>query len=38
MSGTLESTDDLKRRIEAAAKFIDLDHLSLSPPCGFAST
>jgi 5-methyltetrahydropteroyltriglutamate--homocysteine methyltransferase len=37
-SGTLESKDDLKRRIDAAAKFIDLDQLCLSPQCGFAST
>ena len=37
-SGRLESKDDLKRRIEAASKFIDLDQLCLSPQCGFAST
>jgi methionine synthase II (cobalamin-independent) len=37
-SGTLESKDDLKRRIDEAAKFIDLDQLCLSPQCGFAST
>jgi 5-methyltetrahydropteroyltriglutamate--homocysteine methyltransferase len=37
-SGTLESKDDLKRRIEEATKFIDLDQLCLSPQCGFAST
>jgi methionine synthase II (cobalamin-independent) len=34
----LESKDTLKRRIDQAAKFIDLDQLSLSPQCGFAST
>jgi 5-methyltetrahydropteroyltriglutamate--homocysteine methyltransferase len=34
----LESKDDVKRRIEEAAKFIDLDQLCLSPQCGFAST
>ncbi len=34
----LESKDALKRRIDAAAKYIDLDQLSLSPQCGFAST
>jgi len=34
----LESKDDLKRRIEAAAKFIPLDRLCLSPQCGFSST
>ncbi len=30
--------DELKRRIEEASKFIDLDQLCLSPQCGFAST
>ncbi len=37
-SGTLESKDALKRRIDEAAKFTDLDQLCLSPQCGFAST
>jgi 5-methyltetrahydropteroyltriglutamate--homocysteine methyltransferase len=37
-TGELESKDELKRRIDAAAKFIDLDQLCLSPQCGFAST
>jgi 5-methyltetrahydropteroyltriglutamate--homocysteine methyltransferase len=37
-SGKLESKDDLKRRIEQAAKFIPLENLCLSPQCGFAST
>jgi 5-methyltetrahydropteroyltriglutamate--homocysteine methyltransferase len=37
-SGALESADDLKRRIEAAARYVDLDQLCLSPQCGFAST
>jgi 5-methyltetrahydropteroyltriglutamate--homocysteine methyltransferase len=37
-TGTLESRDQIKRRIEAAAKFVDLDQLCLSPQCGFAST
>ena len=37
-SGQLESKDELKRRIEEAAKYIDLDQLCLSPQCGFAST
>jgi 5-methyltetrahydropteroyltriglutamate--homocysteine methyltransferase len=36
--GALESKDDIKRRIDAAAKYIDLDQLALSPQCGFAST
>jgi 5-methyltetrahydropteroyltriglutamate--homocysteine methyltransferase len=37
-SGTLESKDFLKRRIEEACTFIDFDQLCLSPQCGFAST
>jgi 5-methyltetrahydropteroyltriglutamate--homocysteine methyltransferase len=37
-SGALESKDEIKRRIEAASKFIDPDQLCLSPQCGFAST
>jgi 5-methyltetrahydropteroyltriglutamate--homocysteine methyltransferase len=37
-SGTLESKDELKRRIDEAAKFVPLDQLCLSPQCGFAST
>ncbi|MFM1814316.1 MAG: hypothetical protein RLZ98_1011, partial [Pseudomonadota bacterium] len=37
-SGKLETKDALKRRIEEAAKFIDIDQLGLSPQCGFAST
>ena len=36
--GALEKKDDVKRRIDAAAKYIDLDQLALSPQCGFAST
>ncbi len=34
----LESKDLLQRRIDEAAEFIDLDQLSISPQCGFAST
>ena len=34
----LESKDDLKRRIESAAKYVPLEHLCLSPQCGFSST
>ena len=37
-TGTLESKDAIKRRIEEAAKFAPLDQLCLSPQCGFAST
>jgi 5-methyltetrahydropteroyltriglutamate--homocysteine methyltransferase len=36
--GALEKKDDLKRRIDEAAKFIPLDQLCLSPQCGFSST
>ncbi len=36
--GTLERKDDLKRRIDAAAKFVPLEQLCLSPQCGFSST
>lgn len=34
----LEAKSELKQRIDAAAKFIGLDRLALSPQCGFAST
>jgi 5-methyltetrahydropteroyltriglutamate--homocysteine methyltransferase len=37
-TGQLETKDEIKRRVEAATKFIDIDQLSLSPQCGFAST
>jgi 5-methyltetrahydropteroyltriglutamate--homocysteine methyltransferase len=37
-SGRLEPKDELKRRIEQAAKYISLDQLCLSPQCGCAST
>jgi 5-methyltetrahydropteroyltriglutamate--homocysteine methyltransferase len=37
-SGTLEKKDDIKRRIEEATKYVDIDQLCLSPQCGFAST
>jgi methionine synthase II (cobalamin-independent) len=37
-SGTLEKKDDVKRRIEEATKYVDLDQFCLSPQCGFAST
>jgi 5-methyltetrahydropteroyltriglutamate--homocysteine methyltransferase len=36
--GALESKDDLKRRIEEAAKYVPLEQLCLSPQCGFSST
>ena len=36
--GELEDKDTLKRRIDAAAKFVPLEDLCLSPQCGFSST
>jgi 5-methyltetrahydropteroyltriglutamate--homocysteine methyltransferase len=36
--GALESKDDLKRRIDEASRYVDLDRLCLSPQCGFSST
>ncbi len=36
--GQLESKDDLKRRIDEAARFVPLEQLCLSPQCGFSST
>jgi 5-methyltetrahydropteroyltriglutamate--homocysteine methyltransferase len=37
-SGTLEKKDAIRRRIDEAAKFMDIEQLALSPQCGFAST
>jgi len=36
--GAMESKDELRRRIDEAAKFAPLDQLCLSPQCGFSST
>jgi len=36
--GALEKKDDIKRRIDEAARYVDIDQLALSPQCGFAST
>lgn len=36
--GDLESADELKRRIEEASRYVDVDQLCLSPQCGFSST
>jgi len=33
----LEARDELKRKIEQASRFVPLEHLSISPQCGFAS-
>ena len=37
-TGELEPKDEIKRRIDEAAKFVDLEQVCLSPQCGFAST
>ena len=37
-TGLIEDNDLIKHRIDAAAKYVDLDRLCLSPQCGFAST
>ncbi len=37
-SSELETKDELKRRIDEAAKHVPLDQLCLSPQCGFSST
>ena len=34
----LESIDELRRRLDAAAKHVPLERMALSPQCGFAST
>lgn len=36
-TGTVESADSLLRRIEEAARYIDIGQLAISPQCGFAS-
>jgi 5-methyltetrahydropteroyltriglutamate--homocysteine methyltransferase len=36
--GTLESRDEIKRRIDEATRFVPLDQLCLSPQCGFSSS
>ena len=37
-TGALEDKETLKRRIDAAAQYVPLEQLGLSPQCGFAST
>jgi 5-methyltetrahydropteroyltriglutamate--homocysteine methyltransferase len=36
--GELEGKDELKRRIDEAARYAPLEQLCLSPQCGFSST
>ena len=33
----LESVDELKRRIEEAARYVPLEQIAISPQCGFSS-
>jgi 5-methyltetrahydropteroyltriglutamate--homocysteine methyltransferase len=35
---TLESVDQLRRRIDEAAKYVPIENLAIAPQCGFAST
>jgi 5-methyltetrahydropteroyltriglutamate--homocysteine methyltransferase len=37
-SGRLERKDEIRRRIDEAAKYVAMEQLCLSPQCGFAST
>jgi 5-methyltetrahydropteroyltriglutamate--homocysteine methyltransferase len=36
--GRVESVDDLRRRIDEAARYLPLEQLAISPQCGFASS
>jgi 5-methyltetrahydropteroyltriglutamate--homocysteine methyltransferase len=36
--GRVETVDELRRRIDDAARFLPLEQLALSPQCGFASS
>jgi 5-methyltetrahydropteroyltriglutamate--homocysteine methyltransferase len=37
-TGEMETADELKRRIDEAARYVALEQLALSPQCGFSST
>ncbi len=37
-TGAIERKDDIRRRLDEAARFAPLEQLALSPQCGFAST
>lgn len=37
-TAALESVDDLRRKLDEASKYVDLDQLGIAPQCGFAST
>jgi 5-methyltetrahydropteroyltriglutamate--homocysteine methyltransferase len=34
----LESAEDLRRRIDSAARYVPMEQLAISPQCGFSST
>ena len=36
--GELETVDELQRKFDEVAKYVDLDQLGIAPQCGFAST
>jgi 5-methyltetrahydropteroyltriglutamate--homocysteine methyltransferase len=36
--GSVESVDELRRRIDEAARYLSLEQLAISPQCGFASS
>ena len=37
-TGRVESVDELRRRIDKAARYLPLEQMALSPQCGFASS
>jgi len=37
-TGVVETKDDIKRRLDEACQYVDIEQLCLSPQCGFAST
>ena len=37
-SPQLEKADDIKRKVDQAARYISMDNLAISPQCGFSST
>jgi len=37
-TGEMENAEELKRRIDEAARYVPLEQLALSPQCGFSST
>ena len=36
-TGELERIDDLRRRVDEAARHVPMERLAISPQCGFAS-